>query len=985
MKVEAIGGRHVLSVEALDRAAPIRLDVVVPPEEVNILLPETLQCDTAGLDSFTAWSRAHRILQATAVRETGLVSGARFGRVSPELYQFAPALRVLAKPRASLLVADDVGLGKTIEAGLLLLELMARGRAGRVLVVTPPGLMHQWRDEMREKFGLEFRLIENSTALAREQESLPAGLSPWDALPRVITSMDYLKKETVRARALRRRWDLAIVDEAHALAESGTSANPYRTRRTRLGLELSAQARGLILLTATPHNGYSHSFRSLVQLVEPTAAALSGDPVAVVRRMESARIRRMKSQIRRRLPDGREEEIFPKRTVRGLPVVLTDAREANLLGLVSSYCSRTAREAGDEEESGLITFAMQIIKKRALSSRWALERTIEHRLAALKKEDEREEPPDWQEIRDLQADLPLGEAAAERTARRILRAAIPKEERRRKSEIAALNKIRKALKALPAEDPKIRALTHELREVFSGSPDEKVIVFTEYLDTLEAVGEAFDADAEMAGRYVILRGGLTPRQRLRRQAAFEKTGTRVLLATDAASEGLNLQRTCRRVVHVELPWNPNRLEQRNGRVDRYGQTRPPIIRYLFYPHSPEDDVLHRLVEKIEQIAGDRISTPDILGVLSGMEELSRELVTFDPDRADLQRRKDSLVRLFEDRTDEFIRSSGRLMSAAGAWEEERSLLVGQLDRAGALLDDDLDLESLVLDLLGSAVEPSSSQGIFRISVPHFLRGPGVAPIYPAATLRRSVAVRHRADQLEYLTPLHPLVQAMAAEARRRLLQVYPDDRGMPPRRLAARSVPSEDPPSILFTFFGTIRGGADLHEENLLMVRLDLAGKIAGGPRENLALLLGDGSAGEVQVVRIQELFGLRFEDLAASATDLAGRQLAERALELRRKRAAQAEELRRDLETDIADRLAEIEAEEKEARTAPEDAAGQRSLFGPEDRSRVSHRAQREAVATINNKRREEIAEFEIVNDPKPPAPMVALFLVPAGSEKRA
>ncbi len=424
----------------------------------------------------------------------------RFGRVALEAYRLAPALRLLAKPRASLLIADDVGLGKTIEAGLAMLELMARGRAERILIVTPPGLLDQWREELREKFGLEFTAIDNAAGLSRVRTELPAGTNPWDALPRVITSLDYLKKETVRHRALRRSWDLFIVDEAQALAESGTPENPYRTQRTRLGVALREAARGLLLLTATPDNGYSHSLRSLIELVEPTLATLAGSPEDVRRRIETARIRRMKAQTKRRLPDGREEDVFPQRTVRGVPVSALTEQEKELLRKVASYCARTAKGAAGTDEAELVGFAMQIVKKRALSSRAALAKTLEHRLEALRKEEAREEPPDRAELRDLQADLPLGEAAAERTARRILRSAIPREERRRKSEIGALNAIRKILSRLPASDPKLEALLAELRAVFQEDPAEKVIVFTEYRDTLDAIRARLDAEADLAGR-----------------------------------------------------------------------------------------------------------------------------------------------------------------------------------------------------------------------------------------------------------------------------------------------------------------------------------------------------------------------------------------------------------------------------------------------------------------------------------------------------
>ncbi|MGH2649615.1 MAG: SDR family oxidoreductase [Actinomycetota bacterium] len=430
------------------------------------------------------------MLALTAAEDDAL-GGARYGRVTLEAYQIAPVLRILAKPRPRLLIADDVGLGKTIEAGLCLLELMYRRRADRVLVAVPPGLIPQWEEELLERFGLAFTVIENAAGLAREQTDLPAGLAPWD-LPsaRIITSVDYLKKDEVRRRALAKPWDLVIVDEAHALAESGSPQNPYRTRRTRLGEDLRDNSRGLLLLTATPHNGYPHSFRSLIELVEPTSATLSG---ATVRdRIDRAMVRRMKRQIVRR-ENGRWVPAFLPRTVE--PIKVAAAGEAQrLFDLISSYCSRAVKEATGEEDAELVSFAMQIVKKRAASSRVALARTLEHRLAALKKEDERAERPDRAELRDYQADLPMPDMQAERLARKILRSAIPKDERRRKAEVTKITEIQRLLKHLPDPDPKVAALLGHLRSVIAYDPEAKVLVFTEYLDTLEAIKQGLEAE-----------------------------------------------------------------------------------------------------------------------------------------------------------------------------------------------------------------------------------------------------------------------------------------------------------------------------------------------------------------------------------------------------------------------------------------------------------------------------------------------------------
>jgi superfamily II DNA or RNA helicase len=984
-KVTDAGEAHrIVEAEALDGDSPDSLSAVVPPEEIELLPSEAVEFDLRGLDSFAAWARAHLVLGATLVRETGLLTGARFGRVALEAYQLAPVLRILAKPRPALLIADDVGLGKTIEAGLAILELMARGRASRILIVTPPGLMDQWRDELRDKFGLECALIENAAGLSRMQTELPAGTNPWDALPRVITSIDYLKKETVRNRALRKRWDLVIVDEAHALAESGTPENPYRTQRTRLGLELGKATRGLLLLTATPHNGYSHSFRSLVELIDPTLAALSGSAANVRRRIETARIRRMKSQIRRRLADGREVSVFPPRTVRGIPVTPPTDAEKDLLRKVASYCSRTARGAAGTDDAEIVGFAMQIVKKRALSSRAALARTIEHRLEALRSETAREEPPDRAELRDLQADLPLTEAAAERTARRILRSAVPRDERRRKNEIGALNAIRRILGRLPASDPKIEALLTELRCVFEGDLAGKAIVFTEYRDTLDAIQARLDGDEPFAGRYVILRGGLSRGQRLARQEAFERPEVRVLLATDAASEGLNLQRHCRRVIHFELPWNPNRLEQRNGRVDRYGQTREPVIRYLYYPDSPEEDVLHQLVDKIERMAADRVSTPDVLGLLAGERRIGEGLTEIDPEAPDVESRKATLVRLFEDRTAEFIRDVQPLLAADRDSAAEQERILALLDTSEPLLPDDLRLEEIVRGILGrDALRPDAArEGVFRIEVPPAHRGPAVAAIYPAATFRRSVAVRHRPQDVEYLSPHHPLTRALAADARRRLLQVYSGTRGLRPRRLAARTTPAGEPPSIVFTFLGSIGGGGGLLEEEILAVRVAPDGRPLGDPRENLRYVTEIEAGGEIAPAAIERLFAGRFEALCGRAEDEARRLLEGRVQALTRRRRDQGALLLRDLETDVTDRLREIEEEERRARRLVE-AGGQGRLFGEAPGRGGGFEARRAAVEAAAARRRDEIAEFEKVEAPRPPRPLGALFLVPeeAGS----
>ena len=856
---------------------------------------------------------------------------------------------------------------------------MARRRADRVLVVVPAGLVLQWQDELHDKFGLEVALIENAAGLSREQSKLPAGVSPWDVLPHVLTSVDYLKKQDVQRRAFRRKWDLVIVDEAHALAESGTPQNPYRTRRTRLGEVLRESSRALLLLTATPHNGYSHTFRSLVELVEPSAATFWGEKARTRERVERAMVRRLKSQIRRKR-DGHYERVFPKRNVEGIEV-LAEAEE-ELFRKVSSYCSRTARSAAGSEQEDLVSFAMFIVKKRMLSSRIALEKTLDNRLRALKSEQERGEPPERNEIRDLRAGLPLTDAENERISQRVVKSAILPDEKKRKAEVRQLNEIRRLMKRLPGSDPKVERLVQELGRLQAEDPSEKVIVFTEYLDTLGAVQEALDSSHNFAGSYVILKGGLTARQRMKVQERFHQPGITAMLATDAASEGLNLQWMCRRIVHLELPWNPNRLEQRNGRVDRYGQTRKPEIRYLYYPNSPEDDVLHRLVGKIETMHEDRVSTPDILGVLSGCDDVVQGLVNLDPTGADVESRKQSLVRIFEDRTSDFVKNVKPLLMSGDDAQHEIEDIARLLERTAPLLPDDLALESLLGDVLGpQCFQATNEQGVYRVQVPRRFQGPGVQPLYKRATCRRSVATQTTASEVEFVSPLHPLVQAVAQEARAHLLQVYEEQPGVPPRRLAARRVPPGQPASILFTFLSAISGGHDLLEEQILPVRVSLDDTVLGNPEGNLTLLQEQDTAGEVSGETLDGLFREHFDQLYAVAKAEAQRLANVRARGLRRVRSEQAQVLRADLEAFKKDRLDEIAQEEARAGGRYDEDTKQLKLFAPEPVvTKQSFAAKRSAVDTSVKEREQEIAEFEQISEPEQPRPLGALFLVPEG-----
>lgn len=963
-ETSAADGRRLLVLLSAEDGTS--LSVLSPPEVVESL-PDTAPIFSKdALSPWKPWILSHEAIRHADPGVSNGFAALTAGRIQPEPYQFAPARRMLALPRPCILIADDVGLGKTVEAGICLLELIARGRGKRILLIVPPGLISQWQEEMLDKFGLRFEALENASALERAQTALSEGIKPWLFLDRVITSVEFLKKREVMAQAFAEPWDAIVVDEAHYLAESGTPRNPYSTMRTRLGRRLRDACWSLILLTATPHNGYRHSFRSLLEMIEPTDATFEGDKTLVSRRVARTMIRRLKSQIYKTGAGGAHLPAFQLREpVRPIRVEQLSADEVAIFRQVTAYCVKAIRAAAETDEGELVSFAMQIVKKRMLSSRAALALTIAHRQEALSTRKDAEEPPTRAELRELQGDLPLAEAAQERITERLLRSAIPKDAKRKASEKKQLQEIRRLLdRVADKPDPKIAALMADLKTHVLPHDGEKAIIFTEYRDTLAALRAAFEADPLIHGAYAELTGGLPQKKRLQRIAAFARPETRFLLATDAASEGLNLQKHCRRLYHFELPWNPNRMEQRNGRIDRHGQERPPVIRYLFYPDSPEDRVLDRLVQRIAEMQADRVATPDILGIVAGggLEENLAEIEK--PEEVELT--ASTLLRDMDDRAKRFAEELAPLLAASdlpGGGATERDLHC-----ADPMLDDDSAFETFVLESLGAAVCPGALPGTFSVkSVPVELRGSGVEDRYPSFTMRRSVAVAHSASDVQFVTRLHPLYLAILDRARRHLTAAHSPT--APSRRLATRRHPLADRPLVLFTFAGS--GGA--FSRALLAVALDATGERMATD-EVLRFLDPSDAPGEVPWADIEKQFAEPFVSLQQKAATAALGMLTARQEAFLAERKKTTAILRADAERYRGDRLAEIDREEQEAKTALD--GRQARLF--EEREVSGFKARRAGVETFHRRRVEEIDRFLDVPAPQMPQPLGVLFVFP-------
>jgi superfamily II DNA or RNA helicase len=516
-----------------------------------------------------------------------------------EDYQLDPLVRAIQMPRVNLLIADDVGLGKTIEAGLVAQELLLRHRARRALVVCPSALQVQWRDQLWDKFGLEFKIVD-SALLKELRRSRGLYANPWAHFPRLITSIDFLKRD----RPLRqfrdtlppdgqatypRKWDLMILDEAHNVAPSGSGRYATDSQRTRAIRELVPHFEHKLFLTATPHNGFPESFTALLELLDNQRFARGVKPDRA--QLGAVMVRRLKSELK----DWKGDNRFAERKLYPLEVHYTDAeREAH--ALLQSYTKSRLERARDESERVASEFVLKLLKKRLFSSPEAFALTLEQHkctLEASRKQGGPKPAPRLlrQQIESVDeefADDDLFEEATHSTVEVTTRlfSALAAEERRLLDALRAW-----ADQARGKPDSKAQALLSYLRETLKPGgvwQDTRVIVFTEYRATQRwLLNHLVAAGLAEAERLDQLFGGMDSEQRETVKAAFQAhpslSPVRLLLATDAASEGIDLQNHCARLMHYEIPWNPNRLEQRNGRVDRHGQREPEVSIYHFVP------------------------------------------------------------------------------------------------------------------------------------------------------------------------------------------------------------------------------------------------------------------------------------------------------------------------------------------------------------------------------------------------------------------
>ncbi len=570
-------------------------------------------------------------------------------RVIPKDYQLVPVVMALETPRVRLLIADDVGLGKTIEAGLVLTELLARQRAARVLVIVPANLREQWREALDYFFHLPARII--STRQRRQMErELPAGTNPWRHYRYLITSVDYAKQPTIKNQILEHSWDIVLIDEAHQVAKPHQSGLDQRVHMARWelaeALAAAPRVRHLLLLTATPHNGYTDSFASLLRMLDVGAVTGAAATPQIARDVAARYVcQRRRADVEAWFRDDPTRSPFPARDHDEV-IVAPTTYEMDAIRAVGAYGDLVLDNAatGTAQIRTLAHWTVMHLHKRALSSPEALRCSLRNRRQRLKQQlRETSAPPPEAAITPEAAratvldedhsELWTAEEAVQRTERVVYGSA-----EQLQVELEHLEAVlRQAEQVIPRRDSKLQKLLDTtLRERLQTYPH--VVIFTRYVDTMNYLAEQMRADARYRAVTILtLWGDLNERQRQEIFYQFERATPGVLIATDAISEGINLQHIAAQVIHYELPWNPNRLEQRNGRVDRFGQRQPIVyIRTMVLDETLDAKILEVLVRKAQRIRADYGFAPPFFGddtdVLALIQQHEIKLL---PDQLDL--------------------------------------------------------------------------------------------------------------------------------------------------------------------------------------------------------------------------------------------------------------------------------------------------------------------------------------------------------------
>ena len=641
---------HLVTLESIDEDSSGEELQVIWQLEVGAKILEK-----AGLPNITGYDPNYKLDAFLDAVRWGAASNAdrkflqapfRSG-ITIEDYQLDPLVRAIDMARVNLLIADDVGLGKTIEAGLVIQELLIRHRARTVLVVCPASLQVKWQMEMQEKFGLEFRIVDTEyVRMLRRERGLQT--NPWTSYPRLITSMDWIKSgEGLRLLkdilppqiTYPRKFDILVVDEAHNVAPAAAAAYSLPSQRTQVIQRLTPHFTHHLFLTATPHNGYQESFTSLLELLDDQRFAKTVMPNE--QQLQQVMIRRLKNSI----VDANGNPVFPKRELKCLEIDYTPEEE-EVHQLLREFTESRMRSVADSRFAYGTKFVHILLKKRLFSSPAAFAKTLaKHQETLMGKRKERK--TDHFDNRILhRAIMKAEEEVANETivdeaVGEVLQLDAELTTPLTAEQNVLLNKLLTwAEREKNRVDSKAKAILDWINKYLKTDGkwnNKRVILFTEYRDTHAWLHNILVHNGVKNEALMLLHGETPPEEREAIKAAFqtspEISPVRILLATDAASEGIDLQNYCNYMIHVEIPWNPNVMEQRNGRIDRHGQKESSV--FIWHPVGKDFTESAVQVRKPGDIVGD-------------FEYLMRAAIKIDTIREDLGSVGPVIARQIED-------------------------------------------------------------------------------------------------------------------------------------------------------------------------------------------------------------------------------------------------------------------------------------------------------------------------------------------------